>query len=120
MRPKLRIDDEVRLGDLTLGLVTDLSKLEPFGAGNASPHLSTDWLTLAAEPRTVGTGKTHLQVSLTDGVHQCKGIAFGQSKHADALRDHRRCRVAFEPIVNEWNGRTTVEMRIIDFRFPDE
>ena len=47
-----------------------------------------------------------------------KGIAFGQAKHRDALCDARRCRVAFAPILNEWNGRRTVEMQIADFQFP--
>jgi len=60
-----------------------------------------------------------LQVSLSEGGRRCKGIAFGMGKYADALMDHRRCRVAFRPILNEWKGRTTVEMQISDFRFPD-
>jgi len=120
LRPKLRIDDEVRLDALNMSLVSDFAKLEPFGAGNASPRLATDWLEVVGEPRAVGASKSHLQVALTDGVRQCKGIAFGMAKHADDLKDSRRCRVAFEPITNEWNGRVSVEMRILDFRFPDE
>lgn len=120
LRPKLPIDDEVRLEALNLSLVSDFAKLEPFGAGNAAPRLATDWLEVVGEPRVVGASKTHLQVALSDGVRQCKGIAFGMAKHADELKDSRRCKVAFEPITNEWNGRVSVEMRILDFRFPDE
>lgn len=120
LRPKLRIDDEVPLDALNLSLVSDFAKLEPFGAGNAAPRLATDWLEVVGEPRTVGASKTHLQVALSDGRRQCKGIGFGLAKHADELRDNRRCKVAFEPITNEWNGRVSVEMRILDFRFPDE
>lgn len=120
LRPKLRIDDEVTLDALNMSLVSDFAKLEPFGAGNAAPRLATDWLDVVGEPRAVGASKTHLQVALSDGVKQCKGIGFGLAKHADTLRDSRRCKVAFEPITNEWNGRVSVEMRILDFRFPDE
>ena len=29
----------------------------------------------------------------------------------------RRCRVAFRPILNEWNGRRSVEMQVVDFQF---
>jgi hypothetical protein len=36
------------------------------------------------------------------------------------LLDHRRCRVTFQPIINEWNGRRSVEMQILDFQFPQE
>ncbi len=34
------------------------------------------------------------------------------------LKQHRRYRVAFEPIINDFNDRRTVEMRIIDLQFP--
>ncbi|MFQ5412491.1 MAG: single-stranded-DNA-specific exonuclease RecJ, partial [Phycisphaerae bacterium] len=107
------------LGDLNTQLVDDLARLEPYGAGNPGPTLATDWLELAGEPRTVGTSGSHLQVRLSDGRSQCRGIAFGMGKYADPLRDHRRCRAAFRPTLNQWQGNTNVEMQIIDFRFPE-
>ena len=119
LRAKLHIDDVIRLGELNRQLVDDLAKLEPYGAGNPGPMLATDWLELAGEPRTVGSSGTHLQVRLGDGRVQCRGIAFGMGKYADPLRDHRRCRVAFRPTLNHWQGNTTVEMQIVDFRFPE-
>ncbi|MBN2563371.1 MAG: single-stranded-DNA-specific exonuclease RecJ [Phycisphaerae bacterium] len=119
LRPKLHIDDVVDLTQLNEQLVADLARLEPFGAGNPAPKLATDWLELAGEPRAVGTSGTHLQVTLGNARAQCKGIAFGQAKLLPQLLDHRRCRVAFRPIINEWNGRRTVEMQIFDFQFPN-
>lgn len=119
LRPKLSIDDMVSLADLTPQLVSDFSRLEPFGAGNPPAKLATDWLEVYGDPRTVGTNGSHLQVTLTDGRHRCKGIAFSMAKYADELSNHRRCRVAFQPIMNEWQGRRTVEMQIADFQFPD-
>lgn len=117
MLPKLTIDDEVSLGQLDEPLVRDLSRLEPFGAGNPAPLLATAELDVIGEPRTVGGKGTHLQVTLGDGRMQCKGIAFGQAGIKPTLLDQRRCRVAFKPIINEWNGRRTVEMQIVDFQF---
>ncbi|HWL95548.1 MAG TPA: single-stranded-DNA-specific exonuclease RecJ [Phycisphaerae bacterium] len=118
LRPKLTLDDEIGLDDLCPELVTAFERLEPFGAGNTTPRLASGWLELYGEPRAVGTNKSHLQVTLTDGRHRCKGIAFGMAASAASLQDHRRCRVAFEPIINEWQGRRTAEMQIIDFQFP--
>ncbi len=118
LRPKLEIDDVVGLEQLDERLVEDLKRLEPCGAGNPPARLATDWLELVGEPRTVGASATHLQVLLGDGRRQCKGIAFGQAKLRPQLLDHRRCRVAFQPILNEWNGRRSVEMQILDFQFP--
>ncbi|MBX3397036.1 MAG: single-stranded-DNA-specific exonuclease RecJ [Phycisphaerae bacterium] len=119
LRARLMIDDVVSLADLTEQLLADFNRMEPFGAGNAAPRLATDWLHLAAEPKTVGASGTHLQVQLTDGHQTCRGIGFGMGRHADDLRNHRRCRVAFQPKVNEWMGKRSVEMQILDFRFPD-
>ncbi len=120
LQPKLNIDDVASLSHLNTQLVADLGKLEPFGAGNPSPLLATEQLKIVGEPRTVGNGGAHLQVTLSDGRSQCKGIAFGQAGVRPQLLDHRCCRVAFRPILNEWNGRKSVEMQIADFAFPGE
>lgn len=117
MQSKLTIDDQVSLGQLDEPLVHDLSRLEPFGAGNPAPLLATSELEIVGEPRTVGGKGTHLQVTLAEGRRQFKAIAFGQAALKPALLDHRRCRVAFRPIINEWNGRRTVEMQVVDFQF---
>ncbi len=119
LKARLKIDDIVRLDELSEKLVADLGRLEPFGAGNPAPLLATDWLEVYGEPRVVGSGGTHLQVTLTDGRHRCKGIAFGMAKYQNELLDHRRCQVAFQPMINEWQGRRNVEMQIADFKFPE-
>jgi single-stranded-DNA-specific exonuclease len=119
LAPRLRLDDVIGLGQLDLQLVNDLARLEPFGAGNPAARLASDWLTVVGEPRAVGSSGTHLQLTLGDGVRQCKAIAFGQARLKTELLDHRKCRVAFEPIINEWNGRRSVEMQVLDFQFPE-
>lgn len=118
LNPGLRIDDCVSLSQLDEKLVRDLDRLEPFGAGNSSPHLATEFVDVLGEPRTVGSTGDHLQVTLGDGRASCKGIAFGQAKYRPDLMNHRRCRVAFRPIINEWNGRRSVEIQVLDFQFP--
>lgn len=118
LKPKLRLDDVVGLDQLTESLVADLERLEPCGAGNPSPKLATDWLNVVGEPRAVGAGGHHLQVTLGQGPRQCKGIAFNQAPLRETLLDHRRCKAAFRPILNEWNNRRSVEMEIVDFQFP--
>jgi single-stranded-DNA-specific exonuclease len=120
LRPKLHLDDVITLSQLDEQLVRDLGRLEPFGSGNPAPGLATDWLEVRGEPRAVGSPANHLQVTLTDGRRQCRGIAFGQARLRQQLLDHRRCRVAFRPTLNEWNGRRSVEMQIVDFQFPQD
>lgn len=47
-----------------------------------------------------------------------RGVGFGLAPMIEDLKHHRRCRVAFEPTINEFNGRRTVEMHILDIKFP--
>jgi single-stranded-DNA-specific exonuclease len=120
IRPKLRIDGQVGLSLLDERTVTAIHHLGPFGQGNPKPLLASDWLELADEPRCVGRTSEHLQVSLCHNGTMVKGIAFGAAGHAEALKEHRRCRVAFEPIINEFNGRRRVELQVVDFKFPGD
>jgi single-stranded-DNA-specific exonuclease len=115
---KLRLDAEVALRELSLPLVETVLGLGPFGEGNAKPRFATGWVELADEPRVVGSSGDHLQAAFHENGVRIKGIGFGLASAAENLKQHRRCRVAFEPMVNEFNGRRTVELQIIDLRFP--
>ncbi len=116
--PKLRIDAEVGLGALTLPVVQTISVLGPFGIGNPKPRLATDFVELADEPRCVGRNDEHLQVTFHQNGARLKAIGFGMASLAEDLKHHRRCRVAFEPIINDYQGRKTVELQIVDLKFP--
>ena len=118
MIPKLRLDAEVSLGELTLSTTEAITGLGPFGMGNPKPKLATQWLELVEEPRLVGAQRTHLQASFVQGGVRMRSIGFGLGGCIEDLKQHRRCRAAFEPIINEYNGRRSVEMQIVDLQFP--
>ncbi|MCH7526827.1 MAG: single-stranded-DNA-specific exonuclease RecJ [Planctomycetes bacterium] len=118
LREKIRLDAEVTLKSLEMAEVEALNTLGPFGMGNPRPVLGTDWVELAAEPRCVGKGGAHLQATFVEEGAVLKAIAFGRASVIESLKEHRRCKLAFEPIVNEYNGQRTVEMQVLDFRFP--
>ncbi len=118
LREKLRIDAEIELSALDFATTETLLNLGPFGAGNPSPRLATGWVELAQEPRCVGKTGKHVQAVFSDGGAVLKAIAFSQSDRLEELKKHRRCRVAFKPLINEFNGRRTVEMDVMDFQFP--
>ncbi len=119
LMPALRIDAQVHLAELNEPTVRAILELGPFGTSNPKPRLTSDWLELEGEPRCVGQTRDHLQFALRDGQVMRKAIGFGLAKHLQALRDHRRCKVAFEPIINSFTGRQTIELQVIDIQFPD-
>jgi single-stranded-DNA-specific exonuclease len=116
--PRLRIDAEASLDELDLETVGTIAQMGPFGEGNPRPLLATDWLDLADEPRCVGKSGDHLQAVFAQSGAVIRAIAFGQAEVACQLKRHRKCRVAFEPIINEFNNRRSVELQVVDFKFP--
>lgn len=116
LQPRLHLDDEVELGQLTTPVVESLQRMGPHGPGNAAPRLATAEVELVDAPRVVGRTGNHLQFTVRQGNEYRKAIAFGFGPYADELAEHTRLRVAFEPIINEWNGRRSVELRVLDWR----
>ena len=116
--PKLRLDAEVSLDSLSLPIAEAIVALGPFGVGNPRPKLATGWVELADEPRLAGKDQRHLQAAFEENGVRIKAIGFGMGSVIEDLKECRRCRVAFEPIINEFNGRRTVEMQILDLCFP--
>ena len=48
-----------------------------------------------------------------------EAIAFGLKDHLDDLCRHRLCRVAYQPVINTFNDRTSVELQVVDMAFPE-
>jgi single-stranded-DNA-specific exonuclease len=120
LEPVLRLDAEVSLADLTEPVVRDLQRLGPHGQGNPRPRFATGTVHLDGEPRLVGKTGDHLQFSVSDGRQRRKAIFFRGRDFLQPMLDCRRFRVAFEPILNEFNGRTSVELQVLDIRFASE
>ena len=116
LRPKLYLDDEVALDELTPELVEALERMAPFGEGNPRPRLATGGVELVEPPRVVGQGGAHLQLTVRQQRTYRKAIAFGFGARAAELAEQRRLRLAFEPILNEWNGQRKVELKVIDWK----
>jgi len=105
LMPQLEIDTEVRPSEVDLDLVSELRRLEPFGAGNPEPTLMMRGVTVV-ERRIVGD--SHLKLRLSAAGKVFTAIAFRQAEcPTDGLLD-----IAFFPEGNIWNNTTTLQLRI--------
>jgi single-stranded-DNA-specific exonuclease len=114
---EVHIDAEATLGQLTLKTVEQMEKLAPFGNSNPRPVLCASGVTLADAPRRMGSGERHLSVRVRQHGVTVRGVAFGQGEAADDLaRLQSPLDLAFRPVINDFNGRRSVEMHLVDWR----
>ncbi|MBR6299728.1 MAG: single-stranded-DNA-specific exonuclease RecJ [Clostridia bacterium] len=109
LMPETVYDGELRLTDITLDLISSLGMLEPFGTGNPAPvFLVRDVEALSA--RAVGSGGSHLKLTLGQDTCILDAIAFRMGTLASSMRGI--CSLAITPVANTFNGRTSPECRI--------
>jgi single-stranded-DNA-specific exonuclease len=114
---QLAIDGEATLAGLTLDTVTQMEKLAPFGQANRRPLLCATGVCLAEPPRAIGGGSRHLAMNLVQHGAKVRGVAFGGAEWLDHLPPPGQpFHVAFKPKINEFRGRRTAEMEIVDWR----
>lgn len=113
---RLRLDAEVPLHRFTEPVVEQIHRLGPFGEGNPRPRFATPCVEVLGEPRVVGRQQNHLQFTVRDEQAVRKCIAFDGVRWHEMLTGARRCRLAVEPIINEFRGERRVEMQVIDIR----
>ena len=116
---QLALDGETTLAGLTLDAVEQLERLAPFGQGNRRPVLCASRVTLAEPPRTIGGGGRHIALQFLQHGAKVRGVAFGGADWLPHLPGPGQpFHVAFKPKINEFRGRRTAEMEVVDWR-PD-
>lgn len=93
-------------------LIEQLAQLEPFGSGNPEPILHAENL-LVINTRRMGAEAQHLKLELRDGTkNSMHFLAFSAPEHF-FVEPGEYVTVWFQPIVNEWQGRRSVEGRLL-------
>jgi single-stranded-DNA-specific exonuclease len=114
---QLPIDCIGEIGQFTPALVSDLERLGPFGHGNRKPLIVCRDLTVSAPARRVGRTGDHLQLHVKQGDRFMKCIAFGLGNLESRLQVGTLVDLAVEPVINEFNGRSSVELQVKDLQF---
>ena len=113
LQPPLRLDAEVGLDEISLEALAELDKLKPMGQGNPAVQFSARNLRSAKQLQRMGTDKQHVKMWVTDGAvtHEAVWWNAGALTVPDGKFD-----LTFAPQINEYNGRRTVQLKILDWR----
>jgi single-stranded-DNA-specific exonuclease len=115
--PYLTIDAEVSLSALTVGLVRDLDRLEPFGVDNRRPLFLATGLEIIDTPKRIGGGERHLSFRVRQKGTAMRAIAFGFAERLEELMSSGgACALVFTPKINEWQGFRRIDLEIVDFQ----
>jgi single-stranded-DNA-specific exonuclease len=105
-------DATARIADVHPAFLQLLAGLEPFGNGNPEPVLRTEKLRVL-HSRTMGADAQHVKLELSDdngGTMQF--LAFNAPDHF-FVQPGQMVEVWFQALTNEWQGRRTIEGRIL-------
>jgi single-stranded-DNA-specific exonuclease len=93
-------------------LLEKLLLLEPFGNGNPEPTIRAKNL-LAVNVQKMGADAQHIKLELKDAMERSMYfLAFNAPAHF-FIEPGRRVDVWFQPTLNQWQGRRTVEGRLL-------
>lgn len=105
-------DVTTAFSEVTEDLVSLIATLEPFGSGNPQPILKTEGL-LVTNQRRMGADAQHVKLELQDDSgKRLQFIAFSAPPHF-FVEPGEYITAWYQPDVNEWNGRRTVEGRLL-------
>ena len=113
LQPWLRIDAEVTVADLTFERLTELQRLQQTGMGNPPVHCVLRNVTNARPLQRMGAEKKHAKLWVSDGKQTREAVLWNCG---DGSLPVGRFDLAFAPQLNEFNGQTTVQLRILDWQ----
>jgi single-stranded-DNA-specific exonuclease len=111
LTPSLALDTVVRLENMNESFMADLDCLAPFGIGNPEPVIGLYDLTVVdSKP----VGKNHLRLRVQEGRTVREAIGFRLASLHPLTG--QKIKMAFSPQVNLFQGRRSLQLRILDLQ----
>ena len=111
LTPSLKVDLELTPEDIDVNLVNEISRLEPFGAGNPAPLFILKNLQVK-QKKLMGANKDHLKITVQSGEKAFDCIRWSQGDIALTTGDYLD--IAFSPQINEFNGNISIQLMLKD------
>jgi single-stranded-DNA-specific exonuclease len=106
----------VNLAGINLDSLAELDQLKPTGQGNPAVQFFARNLTHAKPLQRMGANKQHVKLWVTDSTTTHEAVWWNAGNGSLPVG---RFDLAFAPAINEFNGRTTVQLKVLDWRPAD-
>ena len=116
LQPSLRLDEAVPLTEMSLETLEELGRLQPIGQGNPAVQLMSRNLRFHSPPRPLGREEKHLKMRVTDGNVDHEAVWWNGNGQAIPGSPFD---LAYVPEINEYNGRRSVQLRVLDWQPSD-
>ncbi len=118
LRPRLWIDGALTFRSINEQVVSELSTLAPFGAGNPCPIFRASRVEIVDGPRRLK--ERHLKMAFRQDGRVMRGIAWRASERESFVTEHRAAiDLAFSLEQDTWNGERYLQLSVADFRAPE-
>ncbi len=112
--PRIYLDGEIELEDITFQAMKEMSLLPPYGNANPEPAVLTRAIRIQ-NPRIVG--RDHLKLKLRKGRVFFPGIGFSMaSSYNGIIEEGRLLDVVYTPELNYWNGTYGIHLKLKDMK----
>ena len=113
LQPPLRLDAEVELREISAASLAELARLKPNGQANPPVQFFARNLAHARPLQRLGADKQHVKLWVTDGTVTHEAVWWNAGAGSLPVG---RFDLAFTPGLNDYNGRTTVQLKVLDWR----
>ena len=114
----ISIESHIELNEITPKFYRILKQFAPFGPGNSMPVFSANNLRDTGYAKVVGKENTHLKFNLTQQNNSkiYNAIGFGLAGKYPNVMDKKIFNAAFTLDENQWNGKTNIQLKVIDIK----
>ena len=112
LKPRIDIDAEAFLPELTGDTFQSIQRLAPFGRGNPSPIFISRGVEVS-DCRTMGGNGEHLRLKLRQQGTTWHGVAFRSGSYLSEIVPIMD--IVFNLEIDRWQGKETLRLNILDF-----
>jgi len=118
--PELFLDESIKISEIDATLHEQVTFLEPFGAENPPPVFLVQGVSVY-ELKRMGREESHVRFQAVQGDARIDAVGFNLAKEFSSIAEKLdKVDLACEFQVNDWGGRSKLELKVLDLRYSVE